>query len=100
MFIKTIALVGLVPTPHSMKLLGLIFQGNFVWRSISFRAGEQFNENVCKNISAMEEDGGWGGEQVQDSCKIFLKFTHNTAREESAGGHSIILKFLDCMAKF
>ena len=66
-----------------MKLLGLIFQGNFVWRSISFRAGEQFNENVCKNISAMEEDGGWGGEQVQEFLQIFLKFTtHNTARED------------------
>ena len=83
-----------------MKLLGLIFQGNFVWRSISFRAGEQFNENVCKNISAMEEDGGWGGEQVQDSCKFFSSSHTTGAREESAGGHSIILKFLDCMAKF
>ena len=85
-----------------MKLLGLIFQGNFVWRSISFRAGEQFNENVCKNISAMEEDGGWGGEQVQDSCEFFSSSQHTTqqGKRVQAGGHSIILKFLDCMAKF
>ena len=88
-----------------MKLLGLIFQGNFVWRSISFRAGEQFNENVCKNISAMEGRRRLGRE-VWSKCKILANFSqvhssNNTAREEkSAGGHSIILKFLDCMAKF
>lgn len=42
----------------------------------------------------------------ESKCKIPANFsqvhnTQNTAREDwSAGGHSIILKFLDCMAKF
>ena len=49
-----------------------------------------------------EEGGG------HSKCKILANFSqvhssNNTAREEKsagAGGHSIILKFLDCMAKF
>ena len=68
-----------------MKLLGLIFQGNFVWRSISFRAGEQFNENVCKNISAMEEDGGWGRASAR-FFEIFLKFTTQQGKTEVQAG--------------
>ena len=52
----------------------------------------------AKSISAMEETEK---ERIASArfLQIFLKFTSNQQRGEKCR-HSIILKFLDCMAKF